>query len=119
MAPVTVTLSPHLRGDTWNVLAFGPITIDGVAPTSNLASARLQFRNDEGTLGFEFNTSPSAEQGTFVISDAATWEVTVTPHILTLTPGTWYWDYETTDVNGSVLTLYSGVQEITADVTRD
>jgi len=116
--PVEMTLDPHHAGDHWEGADIGPITIDYnddgvyVAPDYALASARWQFRpwDDLDTLSKGLATGAE-----IVIDDADTWELTIAPLILGLTPGKYRWAFETIDVNGGVLTPYAGFITINPD----
>lgn len=127
MAPVKITLNDHYKGDTWPGIIVGPVLINSVQPTSNLASVRLQFRDEDDVLGHEFNTVGGAGIGTITIDDPVTWEITVPAQLLDLDAGTvikgmknkktWYWDFETTDANGDIITLYTGTIKVSEDVS--
>lgn len=117
MPPVKIKLLPHYKGDHWSGMAIGPILINDLQPGSQLASCRMHFRDEYGSLGHAFKTSPGAGEGTITIDDATTWEITVPVQALDLESGTWDWDFETTDANGTVLTLYVGTIKVIGDVT--
>lgn len=118
MAPLNVSLAPYYKGDTWEGFTVDDLLLDGSAPTANLASCRMQFRDKLGTLGYELNTVASDCKGTITIRDAATWSITVGGNILPLEAGTWYWDIEAIDANGKVLTILKGRLRVTADITH-
>lgn len=119
------TLNRYRRGDAHPGLTFGPVTIDGSVPAASAASARMQFRDENGALGFELNDSPDSDQGTITINNASTWDFSILKQIfgLAITNGeklqTYYWDFEVTDTNGDPLTIAEGVIVVTADITHD
>ncbi len=125
--PVKIKLADHYKGDFWEGMVVGPVLINEAQPDQNLSAVRMQFRNENDQLGHEFNTTPGAGIGTITIDDAVTWEVTVPPQLLNLDADpvsagmkntkTWYWDFETTDASGAILTLYRGTIKVTEDVS--
>jgi len=126
--PVTIKLKDHYRGDHWiGILRIGPIQINTgtlevpvLAPMSSpCASARIQFRDANGVLGYELSTTPADDTGTITVLDADTWEFTVPVQPLPLDAGTWTWDFETTGDDDVVLTPYKGTLEVDPDQSRD
>ena len=125
--PEKIKLNDHYKGDFWEGMSVGPVLINGVQPTVNLAAVRMQFRDEDDVLGHEFNEAPGAGEGTITITDAVTWEINVPEQLLDLDAGvvnnrltnskTWYWDFQTTDTNGRILTLYRGTIKVKEDVT--
>jgi hypothetical protein len=111
------------RGDSWVGITVGPVLVDGVAPASAIASVKMQFRDKNGTLGYEFNDDPATGEGTVTIDAAATWEISVLKQALplTVTAGkksqNWYWDIEITDEAGAVLTVAAGKIVVDSDIT--
>ena len=127
MAPVKIKLEPHYKGDWWVGMLVGPVLINGAQPAATLTSVAMEFRDENDVLGHKFSSAPGAGEGTITISDAATWEVIVPEQLLDLDAGTsqngssnkktWYWDFETTDSDGVILTLYKGTIKVLEDVT--
>ena len=117
MAPVTIKINEYYKGDSWSGLDIGPVIIDGAQPLLTLASCRMHFRDEDGALGYALNTVVTVGKGTIVISNTVTWEILVPKQILDLTAGKWFWDFETTDAAGNVLTLYKGSLKVKQDVT--
>ena len=125
--PAKITLEDHYKGDWWEGMVIGPVLVNGVAPTATLISCKMQFRDEWDELGHEFNTTPGAGIGTITIDDAATWEITVPPQLLNLLTDesengknnskTWYLDFQTTDSDGAILTLYRGTIKVLEDVS--
>lgn len=113
MRPVSIDLPDHTRGDTWEGMAIGPVTFNGETPTVALSGCRMHFRDKGGALGQEF----SSEDTTITISASGTWEVLVPAQALNLTSGYWKWDFETTDIDGIIRTLYDGSIRIIDDIT--
>lgn len=120
MLPVRVPLNDHTHGDTWEGIAsIGPVLINGSQPDYALSSCRMYFRTTLGVLGYKFKSSPGDGEGSITISDADTWEITVAAQALPLDIGMWEWDFETTDSDGTILTLYSGTLEIVEEQSYD
>lgn len=125
MLPVTIVLSAHTRGDTWDGIAVGPVqfntgtTAEPIfsAPPYPVVLCRMQFRNADGILGYGLSTAPSADVGTITIVDADLWTLTIPPQVLQLDAGKWYWDMEFTDSIGTIRTLYAGSLTIKQDQT--
>jgi hypothetical protein len=120
-----VTLNNYRRGDAHPGLTFGPVIADGIAPVAAVASARMQFRDEDDALGFELNDTPGADEGEITIVDADTWDFAILKQVfgLRITNGEkkqkYYWDFEVTDINGDPLTIAEGVMVVTADITHD
>lgn len=120
MPPVKIDPLPvHTRGDHWDGMIVGPVLINDETPYFNIASCRMQFRDGEGNLGYELNSVPTAGKGTIDLTDPITWLVTLPLQALPLDVGKWYWDFEVTDTDGSVLTLYTGTMKVIGDITYD
>ena len=120
MIPVIINLSDYTAGDTWYGLKIGPILFNDLQPVASLSSCRLYFRlRNNGRIGYKFSSSPSLGEGTIDITDPVTWEVTINQQILPLYANIWSWDFETTDSNGVVRTLYTGKLNVNQDVTHD
>lgn len=113
MRPVIIDLPDHTKNDTWEGLSIGPVTFNNSTPTYPVSACRMHFRTKDGTLGQEFTSSNS----TITITVSGTWEIEVSPQVLSLTEGTWKWDFETTDTQGYIRTLYAGTIRIFDDVT--
>lgn len=120
MAPVTFNLPDYYRGDTWLGGNMGPASIDGAAPTTTLVSARLQFRDFDGVLGYELNTTPAEGKGTISITNAASWTIAFPKQILYgLNTGKWDYDIELVDSEGTKRTVYKGYIKVIGDVSYD
>ena len=132
MAPEKITLVDHYKGDSWVGMIIGPVLFNGTAPLADLASCKLQFRDEFDALGQEFNIvgeggAIDGAIGLITIDDAATWEITVPVQPLNCDAGvsedgssnkkTWYWDFETVDADGVKLTIYKGTIKVFEDVT--
>lgn len=102
-----------VQGDTWGGI---PSIILDPAPNYNVVSARMQFR------AFKLAVLPSATlsstDGTITINNAATWSFTVPVQNLPLTAGTYSWQFQTTDSQGSIQTYMQGTIEVLLDVVR-
>jgi hypothetical protein len=119
MEPVKIVLdNPYYEGDSWLGLRIGPVLINEEIPPATLASCRMQFRDSDGNLGYELNTVVEVGKGLITILDADIWDVLVNIQILPLDTGRWDWDFETTDNNGVVRTLYKGILKVIGDITH-
>jgi hypothetical protein len=121
MAPVKVSLENHYKGDYWSGMVVGPVLINGAQPITALHATegvKMQFRDEDENLGYTFATNPGAGEGTITVTDYNTWEFTVLAQLLGLNAGLWYWDLQTKDANGSILTLYKGNITVIEDVTE-
>ena len=117
------TLERQLEGDSWPGITVGPVLVDGVAPASNAASAKMEFRDEYGTLAHTFNSAVVSGQGLITIDDAATWEFSILKQAIGLEADglkskKYNWDFEVTDAAGDVLTLAAGTIKIDPDVTE-
>ncbi len=119
MPPVKIKLEKHYAGDTWSGIAVGPVSINEMQPINPLSSVRMQFRNFNKELGYEFNTVADPEKGLIVISNADSWEFQIEPQFLKLGAGRWKWDIECTDDQDNVITLYYGCLTVKEDITYD
>jgi len=118
MAPLKMTLDAYYKGDTWKGFTLDSILIDGVVPTVNLASCKLQFRDKTGALGYELNSIEAICKGLITINDATTWALSIGGMVLDLEAGTWWWDLEMVDVNGDILTVLTGRLRVVDDITH-
>jgi len=119
MQPVTISIPNHTKGDTWEGLKREvPLLFDGGPPPADLASCRMYVRNSAGII-LKFKTTPAVGEKTITIDNAATWLFTVEPTVVDITAGKYRWDFETTDADGAVRTLYSGTWTITKEYSYD
>jgi len=117
MIPVFVELDDYYRGDTWDGITIGPILFDNIDPEYPLSACYIDFRDENGTLGYSFRTTPSIGHGEIIIIDSDKWEVKIFPTELPLMVGCWYWDFETMDSSGFKRTLYKGSMRVIEDIT--
>ena len=111
--PAKIKLRPIVYRDTWGGLTL-TLASDGSALDSNLASARMFFRDIDGTTGLEL-TSADAE---ITITSANGWIMTVAAvNPFPLAVGNWFWSVETTNVAGIIKTRVIGIKEVLADAT--
>lgn len=105
-----------VKGDTFDGIALTSVTVDGANPASALAATRIHFRTapDSTTTSLELTSA----DGEITIGTAATWACTVEPFTITLAVGTYYYDWEFTDVAGNVRTYLAGSWRITQNITR-
>ena len=102
-----------VQGDTWG--GIPSITFDP-APNYNVASARMQFRASK--VSPLPSATLSTTDGTIVINNAVTWNFTVPVQNLALTAGTYNWQFQTTDSQGSIQTYMQGTIEVLLDVVH-
>ena len=117
-ATAHITLPSIVRGDTWDGLTITGVTIDGEAPSTELASVLIHFRTARTATGDAAHILSSADEEELVIDDAATWTVTAPAQSLPLTAGKWYFDVQFTDDAGAVRTYLDGTLTIIQDITR-
>ncbi len=110
-APVDITLTPITEGDTWQGIAsIGPVTINGDAPASELASMSLHFVRVNERLPSIKIGSTGVVDAPIVIDNAATWEAHIPiigPSVFNLKQGDYVGSLRTVDAAGVVLTLYT------------
>ena len=119
MIPVKIKLPDCLVGDHWEGISIGPVLINGLQPTSILASCRMYFRDQTGGLAYGFKSVVTTGFGLITITNATTWMAQIPRQILPLVAGVYSWDFETTDALGVVQTFYGGRQTMIQDVTHD
>lgn len=114
--PANYDLPSCLAGDTFPGLNITSITISDAPLSTTLVSARFQLRArsaNNPTAAFSADTDDG-----ITIIDAAAWEFSVDPFLITLSPCTYYYDLETIDSSGVTRTYLSGKLEIVRDATR-
>jgi hypothetical protein len=106
-----------VQGDTWGGI---PSIILDPAPNYTVASARMQFRESKVAVlpAATLSTAPSASEGTITINTATTWDFTIPVQNLPLAAGTYDWQFQTTDSQGSIQTYMRGTIEVLLDVVR-
>ncbi|MCX6602549.1 MAG: hypothetical protein NTV52_03030 [Acidobacteria bacterium] len=113
MRPGKFNLTPVVYGDTWNGVSAA-YTSTGNTFDSDLASVRMMFRGEDGTLGLSLSSTSG-----IVINNANNYDFTVSPITpMTLEVGVWYWSIETTAASGVIKTYLAGTLEILKDATR-
>ena len=121
MIPYTLNLSDYYKGDAWEGMSIGPITVDDggptpVPPTYSCVSCRMHFRNPETlALGFALSDDPEVGEGTITITDDGTYEFDIPRQVLGLAAGTWEYDFETTDTEGMPTTWFRGKLKVIQD----
>jgi len=101
-----------VQNDTWTGISSVTVT---PAPASPLASVIMAFKVDPSATAPALQLTSAASQIT--ITNAATWTFSVPPQALALTPGTWYWQIQTTSAAGTVNTYLQGTLEVLNDYT--
>lgn len=115
MTPATYNFPNHTKGDTFKGLSSLTITINSQAPTTTLASAKLQLRKTP--LGKVF-LELSSEDDTIIIEDSAAWEISIPKILIDIPPYAYFYDLQTIDENGDVSTYLKGTWTIVEDITR-
>lgn len=115
MTPATYTIPSHTSGDMWAGISSLTITINSVAPTVALASARIQFRKSAaGSVVLELSTADD----TILIESAANWEISVPKIVVSIPAGVYVYDLQTVDGDGDTKTYLGGTWTILEDITR-
>jgi len=113
--PERYCLPSILTGDTFPGLTVDSITINGAAPTSALASVRMDFRTAPAATSADLSLSNGSG---ITIDDAANYGFTVDAFDVALDPALYYFDIETTDADGTIRTYLKGTWQVSRDVTR-
>lgn len=116
--PGSITLPPHVRGDTWDGFSVTEVLIDDAVPAVALASALIHFRTSDDATGEPAHVLSTDDADELVIDDADAWTVTAPAQLLPLAVGRWYFDLQFTDDAGDVRTYVSGKLTVLQDVTR-
>ena len=116
--PANVILPAHVRGDTWDGFTVTSVLLDGVAPSSALASALIHFRTAKDATGDPDHVLSTADADELVIDDEDAWTLRAPAQLLPLAAGKWYWDLQLTDAAGDTHTYITGTLTILQDVTR-
>lgn len=120
MVPVVINLPDHTAGDTWEGVSVGPVLFNNEPPTELLTSCRMYFRNVlTKTLAYGYKSEATTGFGNVSIDDAVAWKASISNQALPIAPGNYLWDFETTDADGVVRTLYKGVLTVAEDVSHD
>ena len=64
------------------------------------------------------STAPVPPDGTITINNATTWDFTIPVQNLPLVAGTYDWQFQTIDSQGSIQTYMRGTIEVLLDVVR-
>lgn len=126
MTPAIITLEDHVSGDTWQgIPVIGPIQIQSGETLVNfpypIASARLNLTKlGACTPSLTLATTGSPMAPIYFV-EVDTWEMEippVSPEVWTPTPGQYQGHFETTDTNGTVLTIYDVRFNVLPDKTK-
>lgn len=109
-SPFGIVLDPVFAGDTWGGLTVA-MDSTGTEFAANLSSVRMQWRDDDNTAQLTLTSADNE----ITITDAASWEITVEPVVLTLAAGYYSWAIETTDADGTIKTRLGGTHQIKSD----
>ena len=114
--PGDYTIPAAVKGDTFAGIPELSVTVNDAPPANSLASVRMHFRPLPASTYLALELA--SVDGDITINDAATWNITVEPFVITINAGTYYYDIEFTDSAGNVVTYVSGTWKIAQDVTR-
>ena len=105
-----------VRGDKWQGISALQILEDGSPPAADASSARMQIRSspDSNNILAELTTANAK----ITLVSGNLWTFIIPEQTLDLEPGTYVWQFETTDVNGKVQTYMQGSIEVLKDITR-
>jgi len=114
--PQTYEIPACVSGDTFPGLRISSVTINGAAPTTALASVRVDFRTapDAAAAALSLNSSSSG----ITINNNATWDFELDAFTITLDADCYFYDIETTDSGGTVRTYLRGSWTVAQDTTR-
>ena len=119
--PVKISLDSHVRGDRWpGIPTIGPVTINGVQPSSALTRIRAQFRSPRRGVFTLDSDDVGDRDAPIIIGNATTWEASV-PEVVDFLPevGDWSWDMEFYQAGfDGPRTFYHGILTVTPDITR-
>ena len=121
MTPANIPFDNLVAGNQWlGVQLIGPVLINGVSPSTALASVRMAFRKapDDITPAYVLATTPQAGQGSITINNASTWSVTIPEQPLPLAPGNWVWAIQFVDTLGTISTLFEGSLTVLPNIAR-
>ena len=109
-----IELCPIKRGDTWNGFKF-EITDDQSTPidVSDVAEVHIQFKRNKldntATLDYKLSLGEIILVGT---------EFRMTPVLLNIPVGLYFFDVQITYTNGDISTIFGGSINVIQDVTR-
>lgn len=113
----TYNCPPVIKGDTFPGIGMIRIKISGEPPPNTLVSARLQFRSVLGSTGTP-SLELSTDSGGIVITSSTLWEMNIPAFVVNLAAGTYYYDLETQDDEGTIRTYLKGSWTIINDTTH-
>lgn len=117
---MSYVIENHKKGDTWNGLSFviQELQPDGVTYVpENLTGVTvlIQFRpSDNGSVIFEFKS----EDNTVTIPNPLNGEIFMTPRKMDVNANRYIFDVQLTYADGTVITIFDGVWQITNDISR-
>ena len=126
MTPATITIEDHVSGDTWQgIPVIGPIQIQSGEDLVNfpyaIASARLNFSRIASPSPVFTLATEGSPMAPITIEDPDAWELSiapVSPEVWTPAPGSYQGHFETTDTEGTVLTIYDIRMTVLPDKTK-
>jgi hypothetical protein len=112
-----ISLTPHVRGDSWQGFAEIAVTLNGDPLDLSGASARMQIRRSKGspTVLLEWSTGDD----TISFTEPSEGKFAIAGRVIDLPPGEVVFDIELTLASGRVLTVAGGSWLIVGDVTRN
>ncbi|TDU64113.1 hypothetical protein EI77_04297 [Prosthecobacter fusiformis] len=113
-----VQLYPHKSGDLWAGLSSVAIRVDGVPLDLTGAVVQMQFKRfpTDAVAALPL-TSAGETPGILIAEDATEGTFSVTPRVVGLLPGRYFWDIQVTR-EGQPVTYAAGTWQITLDVTK-
>jgi hypothetical protein len=98
-----------VKGDHFPGIAAISVT---PTPSASVSSCRFHVRSIDKVTPESLQLSSSSG---VTINSPSSWTFTIPPRTTTLTPGRYNFQFETTDANNVVLTLFAGILEVLPD----
>lgn len=98
-----------VQGETWIGIPEIIITVDGVAPTADVASCKFVIKENHADPN-PIVTLTNASGIT--INSANDWNFTIPQQVLSLRSGNYVWAFQTTDNAGVIRTYLTGALQV-------
>lgn len=102
--PAQYDLPPVVTGDKWQGFS-GILTDDNAAPADPATDVIFQIHTDQASQDILFELKESDGEITL---DPDTWDFTITPVVMPLAAGTYYWAIAYLDTDGDPITVGEG-----------